>query len=308
VIHRITCGLVAALIGMAGLPATVAPATAPPPPKSGESLTVRGSRDALRDAWLASDAAVFGTYHGVDSTLGSRYHVLEVADVWMGTPSRGRLVFKAPRGIRLRAGQDGLVLLWDRLAGATDAYLQEMQERHGDGLWAVAGPDSITPYLLPFGAYSYGFDGERLRLRGTSPFPTEIQRSELEQEMLDFESELLPENLYRSAETVLRAKVQAARLQPRREGDVLIELRVAATFDVEEIYKGAGLDTLRLEFASRPRAPRFRADEVVVLFLARGEGGLRLAQGKRAVFHVVEGEVLEAGQPLAAFVKRMRGN
>ena len=46
----------------------------------------------------------------------------------------------------------------------------------------------------------------------------------------------------------------------------------------------------------------------MILFLARGEAGLHLAQGKRAVFHVVEGEVLEAGQPLATFVKSMRGN
>lgn len=268
---------------------------------------VRGSRAALRDAWLASDAAVFGTYGGIDSTLGARYHIFEIADTWIGRPPRGRVLFKAPRGIRLVPGQSGLLLWWDRLAAATDAYLAETQERYGADFWANVGPDSITPYLLPFGAYSFAFDGDRLRLRGAGTFPIEIDRSALKKDLIDFEIEFLPERLYRSADAVCRATVRKMDLRPRREGDALLELRVVADFAVHEMYKGAALDSLRLEFGSYPRAPRFRAEETVILFLRRGPQGLYLAQGKRAVFHVVDGEVLEATQPLAAFVKSMRG-
>ena len=308
--RRTARGLIAALIGMTlSLPFTVATAAAPPPDsaKGGGSPDVRGSRAALRDAWLASDAAVFGSYLGVDSTLGSRYHVFDAADVWMGTPKRGRLLFKAPRGIRLQPGQSGLLLLWDRLAGATDSYLAEVQERFENAFWAAVGPDSITPYLLPFGSYAYAFQGDKLRLRGASTFPTEVSRARLKRDMLDVEIGLLPESLYRRSDAILRARVRAAEVQPRYQGDAVVELRVAADFEVEEMYKGARLDSLRLEFGSYPRAARFRQDETVILFLESGPSGLYLAQGKRAVFHVVGAEVVEAGQPLATFVKSMRG-
>lgn len=304
---RIACVAIAAAIGMA--PALPSVATQPPADFGGSSSKsdIRGSRAALRDAWLAADAALFGTYRGVDSTLGSRYHIFEAEDVWMGTPPRGRVVFKAPRGIRLLPGQTGLLLLWDRLAGATDAYLAEVQERFQDAFWAEVGPDSISRYLLPFAAYGYAFQGDKLRLRGSGTFATEVSRSRLKRDMLNIEIGLLPESLYRTSEAVLRAHVRAVKLQPRYEGGAVIDLRVAADLAVEEIYKGAPLDSLRLEFGSYPRAPRFRQDETVILFLETGPSGLYLAQGKRAVFHLVDGEVVEAGQPLAAFVATMRG-
>ncbi len=44
-----------------------------------------------------------------------------------------------------------------------------------------------------------------------------------------------------------------------------------------------------------------------MLFLVRGPQGLYLQHGKRAVYHVVRGEVLEAGRPLGEFVKLLRG-
>ena len=307
---RTARGLIAAVIGMATwLPSTTSGTAAPPPSFSSgsDNPDVRGSRAALRDAWLAVDAAVFGTYAGVDSALGSRYHAFDVDDVWMGPPARGRLVFKAPRGIRLQPGQSGLLLLWDRLAGATDAYLAEVQERFQDAFWTQVGPDSITPYVLPFGSYGYPFHGDKLRLRGAGAFPTEVSRERLKRDMLNIEIGLLPESLYRSSDAVLRAKVRATELRPRYAGDAVIDLRVAADFEVEETYKGTSADSLRLEFGSYPRAPRFRQDETVILFLETGPSGSYLAQGKRSVFHVVDGEVVEAGKLLGEFVKSMRG-
>ena len=103
------------------------------------------------------------------------------------------------------------------LAGATDAYLTEMQERYADRFWIVAGPDSITPYLLPFAPTVTPSTATGCVCGERAPFPTEVQRDELKNDMLDLEITLLPENLYRNADTVLRASVQAARLQPRHE-------------------------------------------------------------------------------------------
>jgi len=278
--------------------------TARPPATAPE---VHATRAQIRDAWVASDAAVFGTYAGVDSALGPAYHVLQVADVWLGTPARGRLVFKAPRGIRVRPGAPGLFFLWDRLAGVTDAYLREARERWGERTLATIGPDSIATYLLPFPAYALAFDGDRLRLRGGGAFRTEVDRAALKDELLDLEIALRPPSLYRTSAAVVRARVAHVEEIAKTQSGVLVELRIAARMRRLETYKGAVPDSLALEYPSFPRAPRFREGEEVILFLGRGAAGPYLEHGKRAVFHVENGAVVETGRPLAAFVQDARG-
>ena len=132
---------------------------------------VQGSRESLNDAWLATDAVVVGTYRGVDSTLGPAYHVVDVDQVWTGTPARGRLVFKAPRGMRGERGTRTLLFLWDRLAGAPDGFLEESKARYGDKVWTPRSARiRCRAYLLPFPSYSYPFEKEKLVLRGQSAF------------------------------------------------------------------------------------------------------------------------------------------
>jgi hypothetical protein len=278
----------------------------PPPPAAGTAVAT-GTRQQLFDAWLASDAMLLATYRGVDSTLGRRYHVADVEKTWSGPPAPQRLVFKAPRGIRVAAGARTLLLVWDRLAGAPDSYLEEAKARHGDAVWDAIGHDSLAAYLLPFAAYAYPLDGDALVLRGQSPFSDRIGLDALEADVRGWEVEHAPPALYARSAVVVRARVASAETRPRTLHGIVSEYRVHAAFTPRETYKGDTPDPLALEFISFPRAPRFRAGEDVVLFLARNEQGLYLAAGKRAVFHVVDGEVLEAGRPLATFVEHMRG-
>src|SRR5262249_33067396 len=103
-----------------------------PPPN-----VVRGTEQQIFEAWLASDVAAVGNYRGVDSTLGPRYHVADIERVWSGGAAKGRLVFKAPRGVRAQRGDRTIFFLWDRLAAATDSYLEESKSRYGDNIWAT---------------------------------------------------------------------------------------------------------------------------------------------------------------------------
>jgi hypothetical protein len=268
---------------------------------------VPGSRAQILDAWLACDAVVLGTYRGVDSTLGRWYHVVDVEDVWTGTPARGRLVFKAPRGVRGAPGDRTLLFLWDRLAGVSDSFLEESKTRHGAEVWERIGPDSLASYLLPFPAWSYPATKDKLLLRGTGPFPTEIDFGKLESECLEYEMALQPENLAKKVDVVVRARVEKSDIVPRYEHGFVVERRVVSTLHLLEALKGQAPDTLQLQFLSVPRSPRLRQGDDLILFLVRGPQALYLEHGKRAVFHVERGEVVEAGRPLAEFVKAVRG-
>jgi hypothetical protein len=101
--------------------------------------------------------------------------------------------------------------------------------------------------------------------------------------------------------------VREARVAARRNEDVVVDYRVEVDLEVLETLKGQAPRPLQLAFTSFPRSPRFQAQEEVILFLARGEAGLWLAHGKRSVYHVQQGEVLETGRPVSEFVKQLRG-
>jgi hypothetical protein len=294
-------GLLAAL-------ALAATSIAAPPAETQKPPGTLGSREALGDAWLSSDAVVTGTYRGVDSTLGPAYHVVDVTDVWMGTPARGRLVFKAPRGMRGDPGTQTLLFFWDRLAGAPDGFLEESKARYGDKVWAKIGPDSLASYLLPFPSYSYPYEKNKMVLRGQSAFLTEIPMSNLKDDMLAIEEKLQPPNLYKQADLVVRARVEKVVQQPRVEYGAVVERRVYVAFRKLETVKGTAPDTLGLRYPSVPRAPRFKQDSEVILFLGRTAEGFLLPQGKRCVLHVEKGEVLETGRPLSEFLKSLRGS
>jgi len=285
---------------------TPAPAADPTPTK--QPAGIQGSREGLLEAWIAADAAVVGTYRGVDSTRGPVYHRLEVEEVWMGRPERGLLHFKAPRGMRGEPGARSLLFFWDQLAGAPDGFLEESKARYGEQVAVKIGPDSLCSYLLPFPRWSYPFEKNKLVLRGQSAFLTEIPLAKLREELLQQEEQLQPANVYKRADVVMRAQVKRVVQQPRVEYGAVVERRVYASFQRLDTIKGAAPDTLGMRYLSVPRSPRFDSGEEVILFLTRGAEGLFLAQGKRAVLHVEHGTVLEAGKPLAAFLAELRGN
>ncbi|MFQ5601115.1 MAG: hypothetical protein ACE5G2_11255 [Candidatus Krumholzibacteriia bacterium] len=266
---------------------------------------VKATRTQLRDAWLSVDAAVVGTYAGLDSTLGPLYHVVEVDDVWMGSAARGQLVFKAPRGIRAEPGNEVLLMLWDRLIGATDSYLETSSRRYGERAWQRIGPDSLASYLLPFSKYAFPLHKGKLVLRGTSVFKDELKRKELHDELLDFELTLLPEELYRGVDVVVRARVVKLERKSKVVEGVPVEYRIYVDFETLEELKGDAPATLHLEYSSFPRSPRFDQDEEVILFLTRTDTGLFLKQGKRAVCRIVDGAV-ETGQPVREFVRSLK--
>jgi hypothetical protein len=268
---------------------------------------VPGTRAGINDAWLSSDAVVNGTYRGVDSTVGPNYQVIDVDQTWMGTPAPGRLVFKAPRGIRGQVGDRMLLFLWDRLAGASDSFLEESKRRYKDETWARIGPDSISVYLLPFAAWSYPYQKDEIVLRGQSVFPVRIPVAKLRDELDEFEKSLQPENLYQHADIVMRAKVTQVEPGERKEYGLVVERWVFVNFKRLETYKGTAPDTLGMRFLSVPRSPRFRQDDDVILFLVQGPDGPFLDQGKRSVLHIVKDEVVEAGRPLSEFLKVLGG-
>jgi hypothetical protein len=303
---RMAAAAVGLGMGFAGASAAWAQAggtaggTAPAPPG------ITGTRAGVNDAWISADAVVLGVHRGPDSTLGPGYHVLDVRQVWAGDARPGRLVFKAPRGVRGPAGDEVLVFLWDRLAGASDSFLEEAKQRYGEAVWQRVGPDSLAVFLLPFPNWSYPLVEGKLVLRGQNVFPTEIGLDKLRRELDSLEKSLAPESLFRTCDTALHARVEKVDLGTRTEHGSIIERWVIARFLRLETWKGAAPDTLLLRFVSVPRSPRFRSGEEVVLLLARSADGLYLEHGKRAVLHVQQGEVLEAGRPLAELRERLR--
>ena len=277
-----------------------------PSPVATPPQDTHGNHQQLFEAWLASDAAVLATYRGVDSTLGSVYHVADIETVWSGSPVPGRVVFKAPRGIRAKPGDRALLMLWERLAGAPDSYIEESRARYGDKLWPTIGPDSITTYLLPFAAYAYRFDGAKLFLRGGSAFPVEITVDALAKDFAKWETEYEPRALFGRATVIARARVQRVQILARTEHGIITQRQVEATLQRLENIKGVAPDPLHLAFPSFPRSPRFREKEEVIVFLTQGPNGLYLEFGKRGVFHVEHNAVLETGQTVGEFNKALR--
>ena len=267
---------------------------------------VQATLNGIHDAWLAADAAVVGEYQGVDSTLGAAYHAVDVREVWMGTAAPGKLVFKAPRGVVAEPGTEALLMLWDRLSAATDSYLETARVRYGEDAWKRIGPDSLATYLLPFAQYAFPFHKDKLVLRGTSAFPQEVKRGDLHKTLLDLEYSLLPPQLYRRVDAVVHARVSAVDRRSRVIEDTAVEYHIVVDFEVLDVFKGNPLQSLRLDYGSFPRSPRFKENEEVVLFLSRSGEALYLQQGKRAVFHVVQGAVTETSQPLREFVKSLQ--
>jgi len=266
---------------------------------------VAATRVQLRDAWISVDAVVLGTYEGVDSTLGPQYHRVQVREVWLGRPTPGPLIFKAPRGVEASPGDETLLMLWDRLNGVTDAYLENARALYGEDAWRRVGPDSIASYLLPFSRYAFAFHKGKLTLRGSSAFPEEVKRSELHDEFLDLEYSLAPKRLFQRSDLVVLAKVSQLDKRNRVIEGISVEYRIGVTFDILELIKGSRPDSLHLDYGSFPRTPRFEQDEEVLLFLTRADDGYFLEQGKRAVFHVRDGMVLETDQPLRPFIQSL---
>lgn len=263
---------------------------------------MQATLNQVRDAWLAADAVVVGIYAGVDSTLGPLYHVVDVREVWMGNFPGGKLVFKAPRGVYAPKGTEVLLMLWDRLNGATDSYLETARKRYGEESALKIGPDSITNYLLPFAAYAFPFQKGKMLLRGKAAArPEEIKRSDLHRELLELEHSLLPAELYRRADSVVYARVSAIDRRSRVIEDTTLEYHIVVDFEVIDVFKGKTISTLHLDYGSFPRSPRFKENEEVILFLARSGEELYLESGKRCVFHVVQGVVAENDQSLRDF-------
>jgi hypothetical protein len=267
---------------------------------------VRATLNQVRDAWLAADAAVVGIYAGVDSALGPLYHVAEVREVWMGNFPGGKLVFKAPRGLNEPKGTEVLLMLWDRLNGATDSYLETARKRYGEETGQRIGPDSITNYLLPFATYAFPFHKGKMVLRGTTSLQEEIKRGDLHRQLLELEHSLLPPELYRRADSVVYARVSAVDHRSRVIEETTIEYHIVVDFEVIDVFKGKSMSTLRLDYGSFPRSPRFKENEEVILFLSRSGDALFLELGKRCVFHVVQGTVAETEQPLRVFTKSLQ--
>ncbi len=267
--------------------------------------TVKATLRQLRDAWISVDAALVGTYAGIDSTLGPIYHALDIDEVWLGTPMSGRLLFKAPRGVGLEPGDDALFMMWDRLNAATDSYLENATRLHGDEAWRLVGPDSLASYLLPFDSYAFPFDGKRMRLRGTSVYSADMKRSELRGALLDYELTLVPSALFEASDLVVRARVAHVDKRKREIEDIAVEFRVYVNFEILGTLKGEPPAELQLDYSSYPRSPRFDVGENVVLFLREVEGRYFLRHGKRDVFHIVDGAVAETGQAFPQFVEAL---
>src|SRR5262249_40644738 len=128
----------------------------------------------------------------------------------------------------------------------------------------------------------------------------------LEDELHDWEADFTPPKLYERSAVVVRAEVEKVELLQRADAGIVLERRVSVTLRRRGLLEGDCPDPLSLQFVSVPRAPRFRPGEEVVVFLSRGPDGLYFEFGKRAVFHVVRGDIVETSQPVAEFVKSLR--
>lgn len=273
----------------------------------GASAQSRTSLQQVKEAWLAADAVVYGEYEGVDAEAGPAYHRIDVDEVWFGSPSRGPVLFKAPRGIQAEPGDQVLLMLWDELNGSTHAFLEKSRRIYGEELWKTIGPDSITTYLLPFSRFAFVFDDGRIDLGGTNIFGNRVRKRDLREDINAFESEMRPAVQFQNSEVVVQATVTKRDFKIFEVEDVPVELRVHVDFRRQEAYKGDVEETFSIEYGSFPRSPRFEAGETVLMFLSRRADSLILPFGKRSLVHIGDGQVLETGQPLREYLKAMRG-
>jgi len=255
---------------------------------------------------LSSDAVVYGKYRGNSTDAGPDYHLIDVEESWIGTASRGPVLFKAPGGVKADSGDTVLLMFWDELNGATHAYLQKAQRNHGEDLWATIGPDSITTYLLPFSRFAFLFVKGKIDLRGTGIFNEPVKKKNLRRDLIDFELGLLPSAQFQISDAVVEAIVVERQFKIFEYEGVAVELRVYVRFQTGNIHKGEVPAAFEFEYGSFPRSPRFEAGDSVLLFLQRREDSWFLPNGKRGVYHIEGDEVLEAGQPLREFLKAMR--
>jgi len=266
----------------------------------------RASMQIVHEAWLAADAVVYGIHRGVSKQAGPEYHEIDVQETWMGTPSPGMVLFKAPRGIKAEPGDQVLLMLWDELNGATHAYLEKAQRNYGDALWENIGPDSVTTYLLPFSRFAFTFQKGKIDLRGTDLFGDPVKKRDLWRDLVDFEETLQPHAQFQTAEAVVECVVEERDFKIYEVENVPVEHRVFVKFRTGVVYKGDVPKEFSFEYGSFPRSPRFEKGDSVLLFLAQREGSWYLPHGKRGVFHIDGGQVLEAGQPLREFLKAMQ--
>jgi hypothetical protein len=267
----------------------------------------RTSLQQVKEAWLASDAVVYGRYEGTDENAGPAYHRIDVDEVWLGSPSRGPVLFKAPRGIQAKPGDQVLLMLWDGLNGSTHAFLEKSRRIYGDRIWETIGPDSVTTYLLPFSRYAFVFDDGRIDLGGTNIFANRVRKRDLRKDIDAFEADMKPVAQFESSEAVVEARVMKRDFKIYEVEDVPVEFRVQVEFQRIQSHKGEIPETFTLEYGSFPRSPRFEEGDDALLFLSRRESKWFLPFGKRSVYHVANDQVLETGQPLREFVKAMRG-
>jgi hypothetical protein len=201
-----------------------------------------------------------------------------------------------------------LLQLWERLAAAPDSYLEEAKARWGDGVWQAIGHDSIAAYLLPFPTYAYPLDGDQLVLRGRGAFSTKIKLIDLQRDFEAWPQDHAPPKLYAAAGAVIRARVAEVAVVPRMQHGIVAEWRIRSRLEILETYKGEVDNPLAFDFSSFPRSPRLLQGDEIILFLSRLESSWYLPAGKRGVFHVEAGAVVESGRPLSEFVKVMRGS
>ena len=259
----------------------------------------------VKEAWLASDAVVYGIYRGESATAGPAYHQIDVDETWMGTPSPGPVLFKAPRGIKAKPGDQVLLMFWDELNGATHAYLEKGQRNYGAALWETIGPDSITTYLLPFSRFAFFFEKGKIDLRGTDMFGDPVKKRDLRRDLVEFEESLQPNAQFQTALAVVECEVEEREFKIYEVDDIPVEHRIFVQFRTGVVYKGEVPDMFSFEYGSFPRSPRFEKGDSVLLFLGQREDAWYLIHGKRGVFHVENGQVLELGQPLREFLKAM---
>lgn len=266
----------------------------------------RASVQQVKEAWLASDAVVYGVYQGIDTASGPAYHRIDVAESWIGSASPGPLLFKAPRGVKADSGDTVLLMFWDELNGATHAFLQKAQRIYGEDLWASIGPDSVTPYLLPFSRFAFQFEKGKIDLRGTGIFNKPVKKKHLRRDLIQYELQLIPEAQFQISDVVVEAIVTEREFRMFEFEGVAVELRVHVEFRAGDIHKGEVPPTFDFEYGSFPRSPRFEAGDSVLLFLQRRDDSWFLPNGKRGIYHIEGGEVLETGQPLHEFLEAMR--
>jgi hypothetical protein len=171
-------------------------------------------------------------------------------------------------------------------------------------VWSI-GPDSVTTYLLPFSGYAFYFEKGKIDLRGTNMFGDPVKKRDLRRALVDFEETLQPHGQFQTAVVVVECEVEERDFKIYEVEDVPVEHRVFVQFRTGVVYKGDIPETFSLEYGSFPRSPRFEKGDSVLLFLGQRENAWYLIHGKRGVFHIENGQVLEVGQPLREFLKAL---